>query len=385
MPWRQDLHQQHQRRKSDSLWRTRNTSQSPPDREIKIGDQTLLNFCSNNYLSLANAPEMIRSANDATLRWGVGASASHLITGHNELHQSLESAIAQLVGAERAILFSTGYMANLAVPTTFLDRHDLLVQDRLNHASIIDGGQMTRAKVRRYAHNDIAAAAKLIRNPDYKRKLLVTDGVFSMDGDIAPLAGLKNVCDQHDAVLLVDDAHGLGVVGDQGKGCLNDANIRPADNVLMLGTLSKAIGSFGAFIAGDAVYIESLIQHARSYIYTTALPPGVVAASLRAIELLQQQSWRREKLRDNIGFFCDAARQRSIPVSPSSTPIQPIIVGDSGQALRISQQLREAGLMTVAIRPPTVAQGQSRLRITLMTDHCHNDIQRLVDCIARLL
>lgn len=385
MPWRQELHRQHQQRKSDSLWRTRHVTQSPADREIKIDGQTLLNFCSNNYLSLANDQELVQASVDAVQRFGTSTSASHLIVGHGQLHQQLETTIADWVGAEQAILFSTGYMANLAVPATFLDRHDLLIQDKLNHASIIDGGQITRAKVRRYAHNDVAAANKILRQSDHPRKLLITDGVFSMDGDIAPIAQLKTACDHCGAVMLVDDAHGLGVVGDQGKGCLEDARLRPAGNVLLLGTLSKAAGSFGAFIAGDAVYIETLIQHARSSIYTTALPSSVVAASLRGIELLRRQSWRREKLHDNIRFFCDTARKKSIPVAPSNTPIQPTIVGDSDTALRLSRQLRDEGFMTVAIRPPTVPPGQSRLRITLMTDHQHHDIERLIEAIGRLL
>lgn len=386
MPWRQELHRQHQQRKSDALWRHRRITQSPPDRHIKVDGQTLLNFCSNNYLSLANHDAVINASIEAAKTFGTSTSASHLIVGHGSLHDQLENAIADWVGAERAILFSTGYMANLAMPATFLTRHDLLVQDRLNHASIIDGGQVTNAKVRRYAHNDIAAANKIFADSDHRRKLLITDGVFSMDGDIAPIAALKQACDDHDAVMLIDDAHGLGVVGEHGQGCIQAAGLTPGGNVLMLGTLSKAIGSFGAFIAGDAAYIESLIQHARSSIYTTALPSPVIAASLAAIDLLRhQESWRQEKLHDNIRFFCDAAKRKSLPVAPSTTPIQPIIVGDSTTALRLSRQLQKEGFMTVAIRPPTVPPGQSRLRITLMTDHQREDIDQLTDAIENNL
>ena len=381
MPWRAELQRQHEQRKSDSLWRSLKTVDSSPDREIRIGDKTLLNFCSNNYLSLANHPSMVNAATDAAAKYGTSTSASHLIAGHNALHEKLEKEIANFTGAEKANLFSTGYMANLAVPDTLLGRNDLLIQDRLNHASIIDGGKITNAKVRRYAHNDVQAAKDLLEGSEHNRKLLVTDGVFSMDGDIAPLAELKNLCQEHDAVLLVDDAHGFGVVGDNGTGSLKVAGLKPTGNVLLMGTLSKACGSFGAFIAGDAVYIDSLIQQARSYIYTTALPSPVVAASIKAIELIQTESWRREKINDNIRYFRQQAQQHSIPLADSTTPIQPIIIGDNQATLDISQNLFQQGFMVVAIRPPTVAVGEARLRITLMTDHTEDDIDRLVQAL----
>jgi len=384
MPWRNELRQQRDQRKSDSLWRSRRTVDSPPDREIQIGDRKLLNFCSNNYLSLANHPALIEAATAAAARYGTSTSASHLIAGHNTLHAELEESLAKFTGAEKAILFSTGYMANLAVPDTLLGRNDLLVQDRLNHASIIDGGKITNAKVRRYAHNDVQAAADILGKSDHHRKLLITDGVFSMDGDVAPLAQLQNVCQQHDTVLMVDDAHGFGVIGDAGLGSLENAGLVPKDNILLLGTLSKGCGSFGAFIAGDAVYIDSLVQHARSYIYTTALPSPVVAASIKAIELIQNESWRREKLHDNIQYFRKRAQQNEIPLTDSTTPIQPIIFGDNLATLKLSEQLYQQGFMVVAIRPPTVAVGQARLRITLMTDHTHSDIDRLVDTLGSL-
>ena len=363
------------------MWRSLKTVDSSPDREIRIGDKTLLNFCSNNYLSLANHPSMVNAATDAAAKYGTSTSASHLIAGHNALHEKLEKEIANFTGAEKANLFSTGYMANLAVPDTLLGRNDLLIQDRLNHASIIDGGKITNAKVRRYAHNDVQAAKDLLEGSEHNRKLLVTDGVFSMDGDIAPLAELKNLCQEHDAVLLVDDAHGFGVVGDNGTGSLKVAGLKPTGNVLLMGTLSKACGSFGAFIAGDAVYIDSLIQQARSYIYTTALPSPVVAASIKAIELIQTESWRREKINDNIRYFRQQAQQHSIPLADSTTPIQPIIIGDNQATLDISQNLFQQGFMVVAIRPPTVAVGEARLRITLMTDHTEDDIDRLVQAL----
>ena len=391
MPWRNQLQQQHEKRKSDSLWRSLQTVDSPPDREIQIGDDKLLNFCSNNYLSLANHPAMIEAATAAAARYGTSASASHLIAGHNTLHNNLETKIAEFTGAEKAILFSTGYMANLAVPDTFLGRNDLLVQDRLNHASIIDGGRITNAKVRRYEHNDVDAANRILSTAvnqqqlQANRKLLITDGVFSMDGDVAPIAQLHAVCQRHDAVLMVDDAHGLGVIGNGGKGSLETCGISPRGNILLLGTLSKACGSFGAFVAGDAVYIDTLIQHARPYIYTTALPSPVVAASIKAFELMQTESWRREKLNANVEYFRSQAKRANINLASSSTPIQPVIIGDNQTTLRISQQLFQKGLMVVAIRPPTVAVGEARLRITLMTDHTEEDIDRLIDCLGSSL
>jgi 8-amino-7-oxononanoate synthase len=384
MPWRNELQKQHAKRKSDSLWRSLRTVDSPPDREIRIGDKTLLNFCSNNYLSLANHPAMIEAATVGSQDYGTSTSASHLIAGHTSLHAELEKTIANFTGAEKAILFSTGYMANLAVPDTLLGRNDLLVQDRLNHASIIDGGKISNAKVRRYPHNDIEAADKLLRASDHNRKLLVTDGVFSMDGDIAPLAQLHSLCQRHSAVLMVDDAHGFGVIGDTGIGSLEAAALKPTENVLLLGTLSKACGSFGAFIAGDAVYIDALIQQARSFIYTTALPSPVVAASIKAIELIKTESWRREKLSDNIQYFRKRVKEHGLLLADSATPIQPIIVGDNLATLELSEKLLEQGFMVVAIRPPTVAVGEARLRITLMTDHTEDDIDRLVTTLHLL-
>ena len=385
MPWRNQLQQQHDQRKSESLWRSLRTVDSPPDREIRIGDKTLLNFCSNNYLSLANHPSMIEAATAAASRYGTSTSASHLIAGHNTLHEDLEGKIAEFTGAEKAILFSTGYMANLAVPDTFLGRNDLLVQDRLNHASIIDGGKITNAKVLRYKHNDADAAERLLEATEHNRKLLITDSVFSMDGDVAPIARLHSACKKHDAVLMVDDAHGFGVIGDTGKGSLETVGLTPSGNILMLGTLSKACGSFGAFVAGDAVYIDTLLQHARPFIYTTALPSPVVAASIKALELIQTEAWRREKLNENVTYFRSQAEQAHIPLAPSSTPIQPVIIGDNQTTLKISQNLFQKGFMVVAIRPPTVAVGEARLRITLMTDHTKEDMDRLIDCLGSSL
>lgn len=391
MPWRNEILKQHGQRKADNLWRNLRGIESSPGRTIDVDGKSLLNFCSNNYLSLASHPEVIAAAQAATQKYGASTTASHLIVGHTEIHQQLEEKIASFVGAEKAILFSTGYMANLAVPTTFLGRRDLLVQDRLNHASIIDAAKMSDAKLRRYHHADAAAAGAILESSESddagaaKRKMLVTDGVFSMDGDLAPLDALHQSCNDHGAVLVVDDAHGFGVVGPSARGSLSSFDLEPSGNTLMLGTLSKAVGSFGAFVAGDAVYIDTLIQQARPFIYTTALPSSAAAASLTAIGLFESEPWRREKLNENIQHFRKLADVAGIALTDSQTPIQPIVVGDSAAALTASSQLKELGIMAIAIRPPTVPVGQARIRVTLMTDHTEADIQQLVTALANAL
>ena len=382
MPWRNELQQQHADRQANGLSRTLRAIQSSPGRTIESDGKSFLNFCSNNYLSLSGHPKLIEAANAANKKWGVSTTASHLIVGHTALHQELEERIAEFVGAEKAILFSTGYMANLAIPSTFLDRHDAIIQDRLNHASIIDAARLCGAKLKRYAHRDPAAAAELLTS-DHRRKMLVTDGVFSMDGDIAPLSDLQDACKNHNAVMVVDDAHGFGVIGQSGKGTLSQFGIAPNKNVLMLGTLSKAAGSFGAFVAGDSVYIETLIQHARPFIYTTALPCSAVAAALAAIELMETEPWRQEKLHENIALFRKLASQAGVALLESTTPIQPVIIGDIEAVLARSAQLQQQGIMAVAIRPPTVPVDQSRIRITLMTDHTEEDVVRLVEALKQ--
>ncbi len=389
MPWRNEISKSHNLRKADKLWRNLHSIESSPGRTIDVDGKSLLNFCSNNYLSLASHRNLTAAAQAATQKYGTSTTASHLIVGHTEIHQRLEEKVALFVGAEKAVLFSTGYMANLAVPTTFLGRHDLLVQDRLNHASIIDAAKMSDAKLRRYHHADAVAASKILADTQFndaaQRKMLVTDGVFSMDGDVAPLDALHQSCKDHQTVLVVDDAHGFGVVGTSGRGSLSRYDLRPTDNTLMLGTLSKAVGSFGAFVAGDAVYIDALIQHARPFIYTTALPCSAAAASLSAIELFESESWRREKLNDNIQHFRKLADEAGIETTDSTTAIQPILVGDSATALTISQRLKERGIIAIAIRPPTVPVGQARIRVTLMTDHTNADINQLVAAIKAVL
>ena len=394
MPWRDKLNSEHAKRKSDLLWRERLATETPQGTHVVVDGKEYLNFCSNDYLGLANHPELAEAAAQSVRQLGTGSGASHLVCGHSVDHQKLESELANFVGAEKAIVFSTGYMANLAVPQTFLGRDDLILQDRLNHASLIDAGRYCEAKLKRYPHLDLAAAAKSLSTSTANRKLVTTDGVFSMDGDVAPIAQLKKLCSEHDAMLLVDDAHGFGVLGFKGVGALELAKVQPTQNVLMLGTLGKAAGSFGAFVAGDSVYIDSLVQFARTYIYTTALPPSVVAASRTALQIITEEPQRREKLKQNIALFRSAfdgingdsksELESRFELLNSNTPIQPIILGTSEAALSASQFLKENGVWVSAIRSPTVPAGSARLRVTLSAAHESEDIVKLTGLLQKV-
>ena len=382
MPWRDELGSEHENRKRDQLWRQRSAITSPQGVQVSVDGKQFLNFCSNDYLGLANHPDVIAAAVTATQQRGTGSGASHLVCGHSDGHHQLEQQIADFVGAEQAILFSTGYMANLAIPQTFLGRDDLIAQDRLNHASLIDGGRYCEAKMKRYPHCDAAAADKLLADSNAPRKLVTTDGVFSMDGTIAPVKELKTICDDRQAMLVVDDAHGFGALGARGIGTLESAELKVGGNVLMVGTLGKSAGSFGAFVAGDEVYIETLVQHARAYIYTTALPPCVVAATSAAIKIIANEPQRREKLNNNIAQFRESCQASSVRLADSHTPIQPILLGSAAAALKASLFLKSNGVWVTAIRPPTVPAGSARLRITLSSDHQREHIARLTELLS---
>lgn len=377
MPWRDQLASEHAARKQEQLWRRRSAITSPQGVQVSVDGKQFLNFCSNDYLGLANHPDVIAAAVAATQQRGTGSGASHLICGHTDQHHQLEQQIAEFVGAEQAIVFSTGYMANLAIPQTFLGRSDLILQDRLNHASLIDGGRFCEAKMKRYPHRDVASVEKLLSESNVSRKMVTTDGVFSMDGTLAPITELKTICKHQKALLVVDDAHGFGVLGSQGSGTLESTNIKVGDNVLMVGTLGKSAGSFGAFVAGDAVYIETLVQFARTYTYTTALPPSVVAATSAAIKIIGSEPDRREKLNNNITQFRQSFLSSGIELFDSETPIQPILLRSCSAALKASQFLNRNGIWLTAIRPPTVPQGSARLRVTLSSAHQPEHIERL--------
>lgn len=378
MAFRDSISQQKQQRDEAGLTRELKTVESPQSVIVKRDGRDLVNFSSNDYLGLANSDELKAAAEKAIKTWGVGAGASHLVCGHQTPHEELQNEMAEFVGAEKAIVFSTGYMANLAVPNAFLSRHDLLLQDKLNHASLIDAGMLCRADVKRYRHLDADHASQLASMAEQQHVMLASDGVFSMNGSVADVRALSRLCDHDDRLMLVDDAHGFGVLGDRGLGTLDAAGLKPTGQILMLGTLSKAAGSFGAFVAGDTVWIDHLIQHARSFIYTTALPPAIVEASRESVRLIREQSWRREKLMENVATFRRLAAESGIELLPSQTPIQSVNYGSPEAAVHASQQLEQAGFLVVAIRPPTVPEGTSRLRITLSASHEAEQITRLM-------
>lgn len=350
----------------------------------------LIDFCSNDYLGLRSHPELRSALIDAANRGAIGAGASHLVSGHDTEHELLERALADFTGRERAVVFSTGYMANLGVITALVERDDLILQDRLNHASLIDAGLLARAReFKRYRHNDAHAAADMLRHFRDQHPnagaLIATDGVFSMDGDIAPVAALAELARTQSAWLVVDDAHGLGVVGAEGRGVCELQGLDQNAVPVLIGTFGKAFGTFGAFVAGDSALIDWLIQSARTYIYTTALPPPIAAATRRALQLIEQERWRREKLHELIQVFREGAHQRGISLMHSTTAIQPVVCGTAAAALDASAYLRKHGFHVAAIRPPTVPEGSARLRITLNAQHQPCDIERLLAALEGAL
>ncbi|WP_027896182.1 8-amino-7-oxononanoate synthase [Zestomonas thermotolerans] len=368
-------------RRAARLFRQRPLLDSPQGPEVVVDGQPLLAFCSNDYLGLANHPEVIRALRDGAERWGVGGGASHLVIGHSAPHHQLEEALAEFTGRPRALLFSTGYMANLAAVTALVGRGDTVLEDRLNHASLLDAGLLSGARFARYLHNDAASLAGLLAKAG-GNTLVVTDGVFSMDGDLAGLPALAGECRKHGAWLMVDDAHGFGTLGAAGGGCVEHFGLGLDEVPVLVGTLGKAFGTAGAFVAGSEELIETLIQFARPYIYTTSQPPAVACATLKSLELLQGEHWRREHLQRLIDRFRSAAAEIGLALMDSPTPIQPILVGDSGRALRLAALLRERGLLVGAIRPPTVPAGTARLRVTLSATHSEAQLERLLEALA---
>jgi len=351
---------------------------------IESNGRRLLAFCTNDYLGLAQDPRLISALEDAANASGVGSGSAHLICGHRREHAALEEALAEWTGRERALLFSTGYMANLGVMQALLQRGELCVQDKLNHACLLDGAQLAGATLKRYPHADVGAAARQLRSDVEPSALLATDGVFSMDGDIAPLRELAALCTEEGATLMVDDAHGLGVLGKDGAGSVAEANLSEQEVPVLMATLGKGLGCSGAFVAGSAALIDGLIQFARTYIYTTAMPPALAAATLCALHIARKESWRREKLNQLIQHFRRGAEDLGLPLMPSRTAIQPLLLGNAQRALEASRALETQGLLVVAIRPPTVPQGQARLRITLSAAHEQAHVDRLLAALASL-
>ncbi|MEQ9544664.1 MAG: 8-amino-7-oxononanoate synthase [Marinobacter sp.] len=374
-----------EQRKQAGLYRTRRQITGPQQPSLTSDGRSLLSFCSNDYLGLANHPANLEALVNALPQTGLGGAASHLICGHHDAHHHLEERLAAFTQRSAALFFSTGYMANMGVISALAGRGDTIFSDRLNHASIIDGCILSRAKVRRYPHSDMAALERMLAETS-GHKLVVTDGVFSMDGDIAPLRELARLCKTHDALLVVDDAHGVGVLGPQGRGSVAEMGLSEDDVPVLIGTLGKAVGTSGAFVAGPQVLMDYLVQKARTYIYTTAMPPAIAEATVASLDLIERDDERRAHLRELIERFRRGASELGYQLMPSATPIQPIMVGDNWSALALSQALEEKELLVTAIRPPTVPEGEARLRVTLSAAHTLADVDRLLaglsDCRA---
>ncbi|MEW9901568.1 8-amino-7-oxononanoate synthase [Pseudomonas putida] len=368
-------------RRAADLYRQRPLLESPQGPEVVVDGQPLLAFCSNDYLGLANHPEVIAAWRAGAERWGVGGGASHLVVGHSTPHHQVEEALAELTGRPRALLFSTGYMANLGAITALVGQGDTVLQDRLNHASLLDGGLLSGARFSRYLHNDPDSLTSRLERAT-GNTLVVTDGVFSMDGDLADLPALAKAARAHDAWLMVDDAHGLGTLGAQGGGIVEHFGLGVEDVPVLIGTLGKACGTAGAFVAGSEELIEALVQFARPYIYTTSQPPALACATLKSLELLRRETWRREHLAALIRQFREGTEQIGLALMDSPTAIQPILIGDSPRALQLSRMLRERGLLVTAIRPPTVPAGSARLRVTLSAAHSEAQVQLLLNALA---
>lgn len=368
-------------RQAEDLYRRRPLLESPQGPEVVIDGQPMLAFCSNDYLGLANHPEVIAALRAGAERWGVGGGASHLVNGHCGPHHELELALAEFTGRPRALLFSTGYMANLGTVTALVGKGDSVLEDRLNHASLLDAGLLSGARFSRYLHNDAASLASRLEKAE-GNTLVVTDGVFSMDGDLADLPALCARAREKGAWVMVDDAHGFGPLGATGGGIVEHFGLDMDDVPVLVGTLGKAFGTAGAFVAGSEELIETLIQFARPYIYTTSQPPAVACATLKSLALLRAEGWRRDHLNALIARFRTGAEAIGLRLMDSPTPIQPILIGGSAQAMALSAELRQRGILVGAIRPPTVPAGTARLRVTLSASHSEAQVDRLLVALA---
>ena len=372
-----DLQAGLERRRAEGLYRERRITDGPQGPEMLVDGRRLLTFCSNDYLGLAGDRRIGEAMRRAIDRYGVGAGAAHLVNGHSRAHHALEGELADFAGRERALLFSTGYMANLGVISALAGRRDTVFEDRLNHASLIDGALLSRARLRRYPHCDPERLGALL-GAAQGRRLIVTDGVFSMDGDVAPLPALAEQANRHSALLVVDDAHGFGVSGPGGGGSVAAAGLAADQAPVLICTLGKALGTAGAFVAGDRALIETLVQQARPYVYTTAMPPSLAEATRASLRICREEDWRRERLAGLIARFRSGAMRLGLQLMPSTTPIQPLLVGDATLATRWSQALQRQGILVTAIRPPTVPQGSARLRITLSAAHTNAQLDALL-------
>ncbi len=369
-------------RRTQNRYRQRLIVTSPMSAQVSVQGRAVLCFSSNDYLGLANHPEISKAFQQGVSTWGAGSGGSHLVCGHSREHQALEEELAAFVRRPRALLFSTGYMANMGVISTLVGRGDYVFEDKLNHASLLDGAMASRALMRRYRHGDIQHLYELLAAAPPGNRLIVTDGVFSMDGDCAPLPQLAALAQRQRAWLMVDDAHGIGCLGETGGGAVEQFRLGMDEVQILVGTLGKAFGTSGAFVAGSETLIEALIQFARTYIYTTAMPPAVAAATRASLRVMAQEPWRRERLQRLIEHFRQLAAVAGLRVLPSSSPVQPLWVGDDLRAMQMSEYLLGRGFLVTAIRPPTVPEGGARLRISLTAAHSHEQVESLVTALA---
>ncbi len=363
---------------ADGLLRRRRTLDAPCGPEALVDGRRVVAFCSNDYLGLANHPALVAAVRDAAERWGVGSGASHAVSGHLRPHAELEERLAAFVGRERALYFTTGYMANLAIVPALVERNDAIFADKLNHASLIDAALLSRADHVRYPHGDVETLAHRLARSSARRKLILTDAVFSMDGDLAPLPELYELAERFDAWLVVDDAHGFGVLGPGGRGSFAHFNLPPSPRLILMGTLGKAAGVSGAFVAGDRRVIEWLMQRARSYIFTTASSPILAAALLASLELIAAGDERRAHLQRLISRLQQGLSGLPWRLLPSQTAIQPLLIGGNDAAVQLAERLFARGLWMPAIRPPTVPAGTARLRISLSAAHGESQIDDLI-------
>ena len=368
------------KRKAEGLLRQRRLLDSPQAEHIVANNKPYLSFCSNDYLGLANHPKLIAAMQKAAGDSGVGSGASGLVTGHHRYHDDLEKQLAKFVNMPAALLFSAGYMANIGALGALVGRGDAIFADKLNHACLNDGSYYSLAEFNRFAHNDVAALESLLKASTARHKLIAVDAVFSMDGDIAPLAEYLALCEKYDAYLYIDDAHGFGVLGEHGQGSLNHLKLK-SPRIIMMATLGKAAGVAGSFVAGESVVIDYLIQTAKSYVYSTPAPPALSATLSASVSLIEQGDDLRTHLRSLISYFKDNLQCKRWQLMPSETSVQPLVVGDNLEALALSEYLQGLGILVPAIRPPTVPVGTARLRISLSAAHSLDDIKQLISAI----
>lgn len=381
-PW--DLSGQLDGLKQQQLYRSRQVIEGPQGAQVRIAGAWFDNFSSNDYLGLANHPDVIKAFQHAAGQYGVGSGSAHLICGHSAEHHALEEELADFTGRQRALVFSTGYMANMGAIASLVGKNDEVFQDKLNHASLIDGALISGAQFKRYPHGDLKRLGQLLAQSTSKKKLIASDGVFSMDGDEANVVELASMAQQSTSLLMIDDAHGIGVLGQRGGGLLEKLGVNSQQVPILMATLGKSLGTAGAFIAGDEALIETLIQRARSYIFTTAMPSATMAATRVSLKLCQQDTWRREKLAALVAQFRRGAEQLGLQLIASTTPIQPIILGSNQAVMLAAERLKKHNILVGAIRHPTVAKGSERLRITFSASHTEQQLDRLLSALEGL-